>query len=67
MKSDELLFEILEDGTIKMTSDQVGPANHKSADELLTFLAKLAGGDRTISKRREGHAHAHEHGHTHAH
>ena len=67
MKDDVLNIEILPDGTIKLTTDAVSGANHKSADELLAFVAKLAGGERTVSKRKEAHGHAHEHGHAYTH
>lgn len=67
MRDDEMEIEILEDGTIKLTTGVVGPANHRNADELLVFLAKLMGGDRKVARRKEAHAHSHGHGHRHSH
>ncbi len=60
-KDDILEVEILEDGTIKVTSDKVSAANHMAADQMLTFLARLTGGETTITKRTKTvHSHSHE-------
>ncbi len=65
MPDDTLKIEILDDGTIKVTSDVVSAANHASADKFVTFLARLAGGATTITKRsKHTHSHAHEHAET---
>jgi hypothetical protein len=62
MEIDTLIIEILEDGTIKTTSDTVSAANHESAEQFLRSVARLAGGETT----REARKHV-KHGHTHAH
>jgi len=66
---DKLKIEILADGTIKSTSDEVSPENHSSAEAFLKFLASLTGGE--TSRKMRGDApthHHHEHGqHTHTH
>ena len=58
---DELKFEILEDGTIRTTSDKISGANHATADAILSAVAKLAGGDVKIERRGTGHSHTHTH------
>lgn len=60
MAQDIIQFEILEDGTIKTTTDPISAANHYSADELLKAIDRAAGGEVTITKRHK-HAHAHIH------
>jgi len=60
---DEMKIEILEDGTIKVITDNVSPANHVNAEAFTKFMADLAGGKSTRTRR--GH---HRHGtHTHEH
>ena len=54
-------IEILADGTIKTTTDPVSAANHASADEFLSELTKLTGGERSVS-RRKGRGPVHTHG-----
>lgn len=67
-KQDNIAVEILADGTLKLTTDTISSANHKLADELVEFIAKLAGGETTKEKRKDVKAHAHHHhGHTHTH
>lgn len=49
------VFEILilPDGTIKITTDRIGEANHLAAEKMLTDIAALSGGDTTIERRAE--------------
>lgn len=71
---DKIEYEILEDGTISIKTTAVSPTNHVSADQLLSEIHKLAGGERTSKKRMDIlpgmklhdalHAHNHDH-HTH--
>jgi hypothetical protein len=56
--TDSIQYEILEDGTISVTTDGISGTNHKSADELLEGLADLLGGPVKI-KKRKGHVHVH--------
>lgn len=68
MNIDTLTIEILEDGTIKTTSDAVSAANHESAEQFLKAMARLAGGETTREERRDvkhSHVHAHFHGKEH--
>ena len=63
MQEDILTIEILADGTIKVTTDQISPANHLSADQFLKLISELTGGETTITKNRRAHTHHHEHEH----
>ncbi len=68
MDFDTLTIEILEDGTIKTTSDAVSAANHESAEQFLRAMARLAGGETTREARRDvkhGHIHSHAQGKQH--
>ncbi len=62
--SDVMKVEILEDGTVSVTTDAVSGTNHVSADELLEALSKELGGKRT-TKARKKTAHTHRHHHKH--
>lgn len=75
-KQNVIDYEILEDGTITITTDDLSGPNHVSADKLLKQLFDLVGGAATSRKRTRlevGHNltsafHAHTHdGHTHQH
>lgn len=67
-KEDRIEFEILPDGSIKVLTEGVSGVNHRNADELLAFVAKLAGGETTVEKRKDAHAHTHvRRGITHSH
>jgi hypothetical protein len=48
---DNIQYEILEDGTISITTDQISGTNHASADKLLQSLFELVGGEVTVRKR----------------
>ena len=63
---DKLKIEILEDGTIKTTSDAVSMPNHANAEQFLREMARLSGGT-TTRKDRQGHSHTHGHEHDHHH
>lgn len=69
MQSDKILIEILPDGTIKSTTDEVSGPNHQSAEDFLKMISRLAGGETVRVRRNDvhGHTHTHEHGHEHQH
>lgn len=50
---DELQVEILEDGTVKISSDLVSQANHATADKLLSELARMLGGSVTVRRKAQ--------------
>lgn len=55
---DEIAVEILEDGTIKITTDQVSTANHINADRMLKQLAVLMGTAPQTQKRKQAQTRA---------
>ena len=59
--ADTIEIEILDDGRIKVTTGKVSAVHHASADELLSLIATLAGGD--VSKQRRTTSHNHNHNH----
>jgi hypothetical protein len=63
MHIDQLKIEILEDGTIKTTSDEVSAANHETAEQFLRAMARLAGGETVRESRKDikGNDHVHDH------
>jgi len=63
---DEMSIEILEDGTIKTTTNPVSAANHANAEAFLQFVARMAGGETVREKRTDTHSH-HQHSHSHEH
>ena len=67
MARDILKIEVLEDGTIKTTTDPISDANHQNAEDFLNFMARLAGGETTREHRHEGQEHMHTHTHHHDH
>lgn len=66
-KTDVMQIEILEDGTIKTTTDPISGANHQNAEEFLRFVARSAGGETTRVRRKDVHTHSHSHDHSHDH
>lgn len=70
MEIDSLTIEILEDGTIKTTSNAVSAVNHENAEQFLKAMARLAGGETTREARKDvkhGHVHLHVHAKQHHH
>ena len=59
-------YEIMDDGMIRIETDDLSGKNHQSADELLESLGLLLGGEVTKrSKRTQVHTHNHVGGHQH--
>ena len=56
---DKIEIEILDDGTIRLETDTISPANHLSADQFLKEIERLTGGTTTKTKNRHGHVHHH--------
>jgi hypothetical protein len=56
-KTDEITFEVLDDGTIRVTTPNLSGPNHKSADELLLMVERLAGGEPNRQKNKQAHTH----------
>lgn len=66
---DTMQIEILEDGTISVSTDKISAQNHVSADEFLSQVEELAGGERVVTKKKNkfAHVHTHNHGVVHSH
>lgn len=66
MQEDVIDFQILSDGTIKVVTSGISGVNHRNADELLSLVARLAGGETKIEKlAKRGHAHHQHRSHVH--
>jgi hypothetical protein len=57
MNMDGITITVLDDGRVKIETDEISAPNHKSADEALKFLEELFGGEVIIVKRKAKHAH----------
>lgn len=65
-QEDKIEFQILDDGTIKVITPGISGVNHKNADELLSLVSKIAGGETTIENLgKRGHVHNHSQHHVH--
>lgn len=62
-KLDNLDIQILEDGTIKFTTDAVSGANHANAEQFLRLVGDLAGGETKRVRRPDRVHHHHDHVH----
>jgi hypothetical protein len=58
---------VLDDGTVRAETGDMGGVTHQAADNFLKFLATLVGGEVETTKAKHGHAHAHAHDHEHDH
>jgi len=67
MNQDKMKIEILEDGTIKTTNDQVSGPNHANAEAFLRQMAQMTDGKLTRTKTKpdlhQGHSHTQTHSH----
>lgn len=64
-REDKFTIEVLDDGTLKIDTDGISPANHKQADELLKTLVTMLGGNMVQVKKKTRHQHTHLHKHEH--
>ena len=60
MQIDRFTIEILDDGTIKTTTDAVSAANHDNAEQFLRAMAILAGGETKRERRTDVKPHHHD-------
>ena len=60
---DSIHVEILSDGTLKITTEGIGTANHRNADDLLRLVDQLMGG--VTASKRNPVARSHRHNSTH--
>lgn len=59
---DKMHVTILEDGRVKVETDRISAAAHTSAENLLSSMEQLLGGQ-TIVEHKDGRGHTHEHEH----
>lgn len=57
--ADKIEVEVLDDGSLKISTDRISAANHGSAEILIRELISSAGGE--ASRVRKGHGHTHSH------
>jgi len=58
---------ILDNGTVRIDTDQItGPA-HQAAEAALLWIARELGGEVTRTSNKHGHTHTHDHTHDHDH
>ncbi len=64
-----IVCTILENGTVRIETDQISGPSHASAEAALQHIAKELGGDvqKVSNKHTHVHTHDHEHDHTHSH
>jgi hypothetical protein len=67
MNNDKITVEVLEDGTIKMTTDQVSGPNHSNAEGFMRSIAQMTDGKMTREKRKPDHKHSHGQHQSHSH
>jgi hypothetical protein len=63
---DKMEIEILEDGTIKTSTDKISMPNHGGAEMLIKEMVKSAGGTETRIRKANHTLHEHN-GHFHTH
>lgn len=63
---DNMEIEILEDGTIKISTDKISMANHTGAEGLIREMVKAAGGKEDRIRKANHVMHEHD-GHFHSH
>lgn len=59
-KEDILTVEVLPDGTLKISTDEVSAANHSSAEDLLKALESTLGAPAERKRRKGGKVHSHQ-------
>lgn len=63
---DKMEIEVLEDGSIKVSTDRISLPNHGGAEMLIKELVKAAGGEVDRARKSNGTYHSHD-GHYHSH
>lgn len=65
---DRMTITVLEDGTIRSSTDSVSGAAHQNAEDFLASIAEMVGGTTTRQARTDiQHQHHHHHGEEHSH
>lgn len=58
-KKDVIKIEVLENGVIRIETDPISGANHTDAENLLSEIGRLAGGETKREPKSHGHHHHH--------
>lgn len=66
LKPGQMSVTILDDGTVRMETGDMGGVTHKAADDFLKEVQRLLGGAVEV-KSTKGQAHHHHHDHEHGH
>jgi len=59
--ADQMIIQILDDGTIRTETNPISPVNHQSAEDFMAQVRSLTGG--AVTRQRKGHSHNHTHTH----
>lgn len=59
--SKPITIRILDDGSVKIETDKVAPAEHVRAERALAEILRALGGETTRVRRVDGHHHDHSH------
>ncbi len=63
MREDQIIVEVLPDGTVKMECPgSISSANHGNAEAILSAIARDLGGETTTTKTKRTHVHTHTKG-----
>lgn len=57
MNRDEFKVTVLSDGSVKVETNEIGDANHLSADGFIRWMAEQLGGETTSEPLTHGHIH----------
>lgn len=63
----DISITILENGNVRIDTDQIGGPEHMAAEKALQWIASELGGNTTRTRRNQGHVHNHDHAHNHDH
>ncbi len=66
LKKGEFIYEILENGDVKIETGDMAGAIHVTADEFIKEAERLLGGkvEHDKTKQKQGHHHHHDHDHS---
>lgn len=57
---DKMIIEILEDGSLKISTDSISMPNHTGAEGLIREMVKMAGGESTRTRKTNAVYHEHD-------
>lgn len=66
-KDKSFTIEILDDGRVRIDTDDMSGPIHADVEEFLLWLEEESGEPPTVKRKKATHKHAHGHSHRHAH